>query len=98
MNASTAVADTTGLFVVAAAPAGWYDQTDGSRRWFDGRQWTDHFAPQLRLVPDLRPERTHYATDHGFHVIMVVMTLGVWAPVWAAVGCANVLRSAVARA
>ena len=27
------------------APAGWYPQDDGRQRYWDGQQWTDHFAP-----------------------------------------------------
>lgn len=26
-------------------PAGWYPQPDGSQRYWDGRQWTNHVAP-----------------------------------------------------
>ncbi len=83
-----------GLFVVAAAPAGWYDVTGDMRRWFDGRRWTDHYAPRLTLVPDLEPEpvRLHHRTDHGLHAILVVMTLGAWTPVWVGVALVNSVR------
>jgi hypothetical protein len=27
------------------APAGWYPQSDGTQRYWDGQQWTDHTAP-----------------------------------------------------
>ena len=26
-------------------PAGWYPQADGRQRYWDGTQWTEHFAP-----------------------------------------------------
>ncbi|MFB4350454.1 DUF2510 domain-containing protein [Microbacterium sp. CR_7] len=26
-------------------PAGWYDDGSGRQRWWDGTQWTEHFAP-----------------------------------------------------
>ncbi|NHB85128.1 DUF2510 domain-containing protein [Tessaracoccus sp. HDW20] len=26
-------------------PAGWYSQPDGSQRFWDGQQWTNHVAP-----------------------------------------------------
>lgn len=28
-----------------SVPAGWYDDGSGRQRWWDGEQWTDHFAP-----------------------------------------------------
>jgi len=28
-----------------SSPAGWYPQPDGQQRYWDGQQWTEHFAP-----------------------------------------------------
>ena len=28
-----------------STPAGWYPQNDGQQRYWDGQQWTEHFAP-----------------------------------------------------
>lgn len=28
------------------ADAGWYDDGQGRQRWWDGTQWTEHYAPQ----------------------------------------------------
>ena len=28
-----------------STPAGWYPQEDGRQRYWDGAQWTEHFAP-----------------------------------------------------
>ena len=81
------------LFVVAAAPAGWYEVGDGLRRWFDGRQWTDHYAPVLSLVSTDNLVRTNHPTNHGFHLIMAIMTLGAWTLVWAVVAACNIIRS-----
>jgi hypothetical protein len=35
-------------------PAGWYDDGSGRQRWWDGTQWTEHFAPveSAAQVPD----------------------------------------------
>ena len=27
------------------APPGWYDDGSGRQRYWDGTQWTEHFAP-----------------------------------------------------
>ncbi len=29
-----------------STPAGWYDDGSGRQRWWDGTQWTEHFAPE----------------------------------------------------
>ncbi|HEV7957277.1 MAG: hypothetical protein JWL94_2131 [Microbacteriaceae bacterium] len=83
-----------GLFVVASAPAGWYEVAGGSRRWFDGRQWTSYYAP-LESRPDAEVGARRHQTNHGFHLIMIVMTLGVWLPVWAIMLTKNVVRSSI---
>ncbi len=33
-----------------SAPAGWYDDGSGRMRWWDGQQWTAHYAPDPRPV------------------------------------------------
>lgn len=32
-------------------PAGWYDDGSGRQRWWDGEQWTEHFAPEAAAEP-----------------------------------------------
>lgn len=29
-----------------STPAGWYDDGSGRQRWWDGQQWTEHYAPE----------------------------------------------------
>lgn len=37
-------------------PAGWYDDGSGRQRWWDGQQWTDHYAPDAATsVPSPSP-------------------------------------------
>ncbi|GAA1544729.1 hypothetical protein HD600_000256 [Microbacterium ginsengiterrae] len=38
-----------------STPAGWYDDGSGRQRWWDGQQWTEHFAPEAPAVPDVPP-------------------------------------------
>ena len=37
-----------------STPAGWYDDGSGRQRWWDGTQWTEHFAPNAP-VEDAAP-------------------------------------------
>lgn len=34
-----------------STPAGWYPQSDGQQRYWDGQQWTEHFAPGAPAEP-----------------------------------------------
>lgn len=34
-----------------STPAGWYPQNDGQQRYWDGQQWTEHFAPGSTDAP-----------------------------------------------
>lgn len=56
-------------------PAGWYDDGSGRLRWWDGQQWTEHFAPETTattettaattdeaVAEDLSPDTTAEAT------------------------------------
>ncbi|MBC7723767.1 MAG: DUF2510 domain-containing protein [Burkholderiaceae bacterium] len=81
------------LFVTAAAPAGWYDTGENVRRWFDGRGWTEHYAPAAVLAASIGPVATRGRTNHGFHLIMAIMTIGLWVPLWAAVCLCDLGRS-----
>lgn len=38
-------------------PAGWYDDGSGRQRWWDGQQWTEHFAPEAAApaTPEVAP-------------------------------------------
>ena len=37
-------------------PPGWYDDGQGRQRWYDGTQWTNHYAPAPTAPP---PQQFH---------------------------------------
>lgn len=37
-------------------PAGWYDDGSGRQRWWDGEQWTEHFAPDVEALDEADAE------------------------------------------
>jgi hypothetical protein len=39
-------------------PAGWYDDGSGRQRWWDGTQWTEHFAPIVESAESSAEEST----------------------------------------
>lgn len=61
---------------------GWYLAAPGVERWYDGTQWTD----TVRAIAQPAPPRIHKAitkqpvkTSHGFHLVMSILTCGLWA-------------------
>lgn len=88
---------------------GWYTDAANIVRWWDGRSWTHHVqsaSPQhlplqpLALPPQQQPLIVNtgrpvkfYKTSHGFHLIMSLVTLGLWLPIWAIMAVANSTRS-----
>lgn len=81
-------------------PAGWYDDGSGRNRWWDGAQWTHHFAPvantqqpAVQQSTVVVPQRKMYKTSHGFHLVMSLITLGLWLPVWLIVGLYNAAKA-----
>lgn len=66
-----------------------------SLRYFDGVNWTEQRAPMNRRQPQAQPPIVNqvYAnasptvvvrggTSHGFHLLMTVLTCGLWLPIW----------------
>lgn len=82
-----------------AAP-GWYDNGSGRQQWWDGNQWTYHYADQQPVMYAAQPgqqvivqQRKVYKTSHAFHLVMSIITLGVWLPVWLIVGLYNASKA-----
>ncbi len=62
------------------AKPGWYlDAPSGRQRWWDGQAWTDSWGPIVHYKP----------TSHVFHLLMSIITLGLWIPVWIIIGLTN---------
>lgn len=71
-------------------PAGWYPYGN-QQRWWDGTGWTEHYAPAQQVV--VQTGKT-YKTSHGFHLVMTILTAGLWALfVWLPVGLYNSARN-----
>jgi len=49
------------------------------------------YAPQPVIVNT--DGRRFYKTSHGFHLIMSIVTLGLWLPVWGIMAILNSSRS-----
>lgn len=82
-----------------SAPApGWYPDASGVQRWWDGASWTEHVQPAgsqhyaQPVVVNTGGGR-FYKTSHGFHLIMSVVTLGLWLPVWGIMAVMNSSRN-----
>ncbi|MGK3950602.1 DUF2510 domain-containing protein [Microbacterium sp. K2] len=45
-------------------PAGWYDDGSGRQRWWDGTQWTEHFAPIVESAESAADEHAGGAAEN----------------------------------
>lgn len=66
------------------SPAGWYPDPSGKamQRYFDGTEWTDHYAP---ATPQPAGVVTLGGANHVAHAIIALLTCGLWLPIWAIV-------------
>lgn len=67
------------------APAGWYpSQAPGVEQWWDGTRWTEQrrATPAQVAYPAAMPHRmvtkAPKKTSHTFHLIMTIITGGIW--------------------
>lgn len=68
---------------------GWYPDPAGQpgQRYHDGGRWTQHFTPTPPAFP--APNQavavavSHSGgTSHGLHLVLTLLTCGMWLPVW----------------
>lgn len=75
---------------VPSTPPGWYQVDPYTDRWWDGHRWTEHARPrQMAVVPVQVPvgpsksvSRVPVQTNHLLHLVLTILTAGLWAPVW----------------
>jgi len=81
-----------------STPLGWYPDPSGQpgQRYHDGQRWTKHFhpAPPAPALPvsvtvnnAINNSPTPIAvvssgTNHGLHLVLTILTCGLWLPVW----------------
>lgn len=87
-------------------PPGWYPDPviPNTLRWWTGEEWSEHVSPMPQQTAPQSPVMyqpqailvqpgTYYKTSHGFHLIMSIITFGLWIPVWIIVGIMNASRN-----
>lgn len=58
----------------------------GGQRWWNGNEWTEHFA---RAPVPMVAAKDPYETNHILHLLLTVFTFGLWSPVWLVIACRN---------
>lgn len=64
---------------------GWYPDPAG-QPYHHGRRWTQHFTPTPPSVPAPAVAvavSNGGGTSHGLHLVLTVLTCGLWLPIWA---------------
>jgi len=77
--------------VVQQIPANWYrDTVSGQMRYWDGAAWTNHLAPRTAPQPQqVIIVNQRKQTNHVLHLLLTLVTAGLWIPVWIIVAIAN---------
>lgn len=65
-------------------PAGWYPDSTGQVRYWDGQAW-GHLAPQATVLP--------VKTNHAVHILLTLLTFGLYLPIWILVTAINSNRT-----
>lgn len=66
---------------MSTPPPGWYPdpQSVGTLRFWDGQSWTGSRAPVAQPAVVVLPPA---GPNHLIHLILTLVTCGLWAPVW----------------
>lgn len=76
------------------APAGWYPDPDmhGVSRWWDGIKWTEQrITTPMSVVTSqqVTVQAPRKRVNHVLHLILTLLTGGLWLPVWIIVSMAK---------
>lgn len=71
---------------MSTTPPGWYPDAQGQQRYFDGTAWTQHVAPPTapapvyvqQAAPTQMVTYKRKRTSHLFHLVMTILTGGLW--------------------
>lgn len=80
-----------------ATPAGWYPDGSGATRWWDGQQWGPHAPTTQQAQQPAQQQQPVYVNsytqpkrvNHVLHLILSILTLGLWVPVWIIIAMAK---------
>lgn len=81
---------------------GWYTDPSGIQRYWDGQQWTQIPAPPSpqhqqpvinnvvnNVVGAYPPVVVARGPNHALHLVLTILTCGLWLPVWIILAVAN---------
>lgn len=79
-------------------PPGWYADPSGAagQRYFDGANWSAHRAPPPpsivihNTVGTAAPVMVRSGPNHVLHLVLTLLTGGLWLPVWLLVTIASI--------
>lgn len=86
--------------VAPTVTPGWYDDGTGRQRWWDGQSWQQQYADEAgwRINPATGVKQywdgrqwgiAKKPTNHVLHLLLSIITVGLWIPVWIIVSISN---------
>lgn len=80
--------------LVTQAGAGWYPDPDmpGMQRYWNGESWTHYrqpYPPLNHTVQQVTVNEPRKRVNHLLHLVLTILTAGLWLPVWIIIALAN---------
>lgn len=79
-----------------ATPAGWYPDATGVTRWWDGQAWGQTAPQPAPTLAQAQQQPVYVNTytqpkrvNHVLHLILSILTVGLWVPVWIIISMAK---------